>query len=445
MEPMNDQPQNPAAPQPAGHDHTAEQPADQANNQAQDGASSGLGETAAAQTNQAVNEQAPSLQQAQAQLYQERPAPHPAEAPQAAPNGVPQWIPAAPPQHPYAAAAAGSVPGGGKGLVIAAMAVGLVALLTVCVSFAYFNALFAVAGGVLGIVAVVLAVVGLVKRFRPLGASITGVAAGALAMIAVTVLLGAGLLAPGSATPEAGDPAAAGEEWQPGAEQESLLNWPANMATGGIVFEGPGDPLPKPSDPLAAGTSPQPNEVDRETGNDILIYVDYRCPHCGEFEHQNGEYLTELLEAGDTSIEIVPLSFLDRASEGSYYSSRAAGMVACLASAQPEAAWNAHAALLSPEIMPSSGAGPTNEQLISAVEQRTGTLNNGARECITSEAYVPFAQALNAWVFQNPVPNTLASDVRVEGTPTIVVNGEVFAGDPSDPASFRAFVEGLTN
>jgi protein-disulfide isomerase len=56
---------------------------------------------------------------------------------------------------------------------------------------------------------------------------------------------------------------------------------------------------------------------------------------------------------------------------------------------------------------------------------------------------VPFAQALNEWVFQNPVPNTVDTNVRLEGTPTVVVNGVVYPGDAADPAEFKAFVKGL--
>ncbi len=356
----------------------------------------------------------------------------------------PQWVPAAPP-HPYGSGQPGDPaprPGGGKAIAVASMSVGLVALLTICVSVAYFNSASAVASGVLGIVAVSLGVVALVKKFRPTGAGITGVATGALSMVAVTALLGAGALA---APQKDSDEAQQGEAWQPGTEQESLLEWPANMISGGIVFEGPGDPRPKPSDPLQAGTAPQSNHIDRESGNDILVYVDYRCPHCMEFEQQNGDYLTELIDAGETTVEFVPLSFMDRMSDGSYYSSRAAGAVACFVNSQPESTWDAHQALLSPEVQPGAGKGLDNEHLLSAFERHVGDIDPAVRECILGERFVPFAQGLNEWVFQNPVPNTSASNVRVEGTPMILVNGLVYPGDPSDPAAFKAFFEEQAN
>lgn len=57
----------------------------------------------------------------------------PEYAPQAAPNGVPQWIPATPPPNPYADGQPAAGQAGGKWIAITAMALGLVALLTVLV------------------------------------------------------------------------------------------------------------------------------------------------------------------------------------------------------------------------------------------------------------------------------------------------------------------------
>lgn len=362
---------------------------------------------------------------------------------------MPQWIPATPPPNPYAGGQSAASQAGGRWIAITGMALGLVALLTVLVSVAYFNGVVLILGGLLGIAAAALGVVALVKKSRPLGAGITGLATGALSMIAITILVGIGAVSGSVFASPGGDDTMAGtaegEPWQPGTEQEALLGWPANMQSGGIVFTGPGDPRPLESEPLAAGSVPVPNQVDRGSRNDILIYVDYRCPHCGAFEQQNGEFLTELLASGDTTVEVVPLSFMDRISEGSYYSSRAAAAIACYADSQPDDAWAAHQALLSAEVQPGSGKGLDNEQLLAALEDQAGPVSTEVQNCVANEIFVPFAQSLNEWVFQNPVPNTAADNVRIEGTPTILVNGTVYPGDPSDPAEFKAFFEGLAN
>lgn len=368
------------------------------------------------------------------------------EPPQGAPNGIPQWVPV-PPPHPYAGSQSAPPTPGGKAVAITAMAVGLVALLTIFVSVAYFSVTVAIASGVLGIVAVSLGVIALVKKLRPTGAAITGLASGALSMVAVTGLIGAGALVAQFGVPpaDAGSEGQPGDGWKPGTAQESLLEWPANMSSGGIVFEGPGDPRPRNAEPLEPGTAPTPNQVNRGVSNDILVYVDYRCPHCMVFDQQNSDYLAELVAAGDTTVEIVPLSFMDRMSEGQHYSSRAAGAVACFVDSQPEAAWDAHNTLLTPEVQPGAGPGLSNGELIAALEQGVGDMESSVRDCIETERFVPFAQGLNEWAFQNPVPNTVANSVRLEGTPTILVNGLVYPGDPSNPEMFKAFVEEQAN
>lgn len=349
----------------------------------------------------------------------------------------PQWTPVAPP-NPYAA---NQQMKSSKALAIAAMATGLVALLTVVVSVAYFSGPVAVAGGVLGLIAIVLGVIALVKKSGPSGASITGVVSAAVAVIGVTALFAVGAVA----KPVIDPVTPGGESWTPETAPKSLLDWPANMNSGGVIFEGPGAPMPRESAPLEAGTAPQPNQVDRAAGNDILVYVDYRCPHCLEFEQANSDFLSQVIGEGNTSVEIVPLSFMDRYSEGSYYSSRASAALACVVENQPEAGWAVHNALLSNSLQPSAGAGPDNEQLIKSLGSAAGELNSAAAACVNDETYVPFAQALTEWVFQNPVPNALDNNLRIQGTPTVLVNGVVYEGDAADTAAFQAFFKEQAN
>ncbi len=379
----------------------------------------------------------PVYQQPQQQQYQQPADPY--STPQN--PGEPQWIPAAPP-HPYASVQPAKTPAGLKALAITSMALGLAALLTLIVAVGFFDIGIAVLGVALGIIALAIGIVALVKKANPIGAAITGVGAGALSTLTATALVALGTFAFGQAKPTEVVPEGS---WTPGTAQESLLDWPSNMSSGGIIFEGPGDPQPMPSDPLQAGAAPTPNSVNREAGNDIVVYVDYRCPHCMEFEVQNGEYLASLIESGNTTVEVVPLSFMDRMSDGSKYSSRATGAVACFTDLQPELAWKAHSTLLTPQVQPGVGPGLNNDELITAFQQGVDGMSKNVGACIKNERFVPFAQGLNDWVFANPVPNTLAESVRIQGTPTILVNGLVYPGDPIDPEAFRAFVEEQAN
>lgn len=355
--------------------------------------------------------------------------PHPGNEPAAT-----QWV-SVPPEHPYAAGQRGPA---GRGLAIASMALGLAALLTTIVAGIYAP-VFVVLGALIGLAAVVIGIIAAVRRQRPRGAGFVGLGAGTLAVIAaaaVGALSLSVLLTP--ELPELGT----GSEVAPGPAPEgnaSAIEWPANMATGGIVF-GPGL-QPAPSDPLQPGTAPQPAEIGAAGERaDVVIYLDYRCPYCMLFEEANGELLADAAESGDITVEVVPLNFLDRVSAGSEYSSRAAAAVACVVDQQPDRAWSAHAALLTASFQPAEGIpGPTDDELIAELDRATGGLDRGAQSCITERRFVPFVKALNDWVFANPIPNARQSDQRVSGTPTVLVNGVTYTGDPADGASFRAF------
>lgn len=341
------------------------------------------------------------------------------------------------PQHPYAATPGES--GGGKVFAILAMALGLAAVFTVVVAAFYASGL-AWVGVIFGSAAAVLGGVALAKKQHPRLGSVVGLTGGTASVIgglAVTGVVFAALFAPVD-SPTTARSDASGTEWTPDTEAESLIEWPANMATGGVVFLGPNAPTPLTSSAPAPATPPTPHAINRTLSNDVLIYVDYRCPVCSDFEQANGAFLETAIASGTTTVEIVPLSFLDRASPDSY-SSRAAGAIACVVNAQPEAAWSSHQALLSPDVQPASGSGLTNKQLLSVLEQASGGLNAQVKDCIETEQFVTFAQALNGWAFANPVPNATNQEARLQGTPSVFVNGQYYAGSPSDSSAFESF------
>lgn len=323
------------------------------------------------------------------------------------------------------------------------MAVGLLAALTAVVSAFYFL-IFVWGSAVLGAIAVVLGALALTRRSSQRTAALTGLIAGALAVVlslavglfALTALSSDG--APAEADGSGGPRDA--QEW--GSDQETLLEWPANMATGGILFvEGM---EPARSTPLSTRDTIAPHPVSRETGPaDIRLYVDYRCPYCMQFEQVNGAVLEGLVRSGAATLEVIPLTFLDRASQGTAYSSRAAGAMACIVDGQPAAAWTAHTALLSPEVQPDEGSpGLSDTELITVLGAATGGLDAAVEECIENRRFVQFASAFGAWAGSNPVPDALDPTQQVEGTPFIVVNGVPYTGHPADADTFLAFIEG---
>lgn len=366
--------------------------------------------------------------------------PNPPEPPQ---QPEPQWI-AVPPANPHAQRA---TTGQGRGTAISAMALGLVAALTTGVSAFYFDVLV-IAGAVLGLLAIGLGIAALAKRYALRPASTVGIAGGALAVLGAAVVGGIALAAwlgsdgqaeasgssdtNSSADTGTGAEGDDGEEWTPDQEQESLIEWPSNMGTGGVLFaQGADGPTVQLSDPVEAGKAPAPIAVDRGTGPaDILLYVDYRCPHCVDFEEANAATLGDLVTSGRATVEIRPMAFV------SPFSVDLSNAMACVVSNQPRSAWNAHLDLLARDTQHLS----TVSDLVDALDEALGGIDPAARECIESGEFSAFAQALSQWYVSSPVPNAVDPTLAVRGTPLAVVNGVAYTGDPADAASFAAFL-----
>lgn len=366
-------------------------------------------------------------------------------------------VPPQAPPHPYAAMP--SQPNAARGIAIVAMALGLAAIVTVLVAMFYLPVAM-ILGILLAVTGIVLGGVAVVRR-GPRGPGITGLVSGGVAILLAVgmVAMGMGALSAqallGFATHggaaasgklgEGAGPGSGGDQApDPGAP--TTVEWPANFATGGIMFTGDEDGVMRviASDPLPDNSFPDiselPRAADGTAPDRIQVYLDYRCPACLNFELANGGTLERAARAGAV-VELQPLTFLDGASAGTYYSSRVSGAMACLAEHQPAAAWGGHVALLSPDFQPAGGtAGPDNAAIIERIEGATGPLDSDARSCIAEEQHVVFAQALSNWISTNPVPRAEIPDLRVEGTPLVLVNGVGFAGDISDPSAFAKFL-----
>lgn len=324
-------------------------------------------------------------------------------------------------------------------LAITAFATGIAAVLTAAVAIAYVPVMV-FAGVALGLVAVALGVAALLAKHRPVAASITGTTAGAIALVASLLIVVLQVSAPSPTVT------------QLSSEHTGIETvWPLNMASGGAVF-GEGM-LPIETEQLEPGSSPEPHQSDRGTDPvDIMLYVDYRCPHCSVFEMTHAATLEEAVESGQATLEIRPLTFMDRNSAGSAYSSRAANLFACTVQEQPENAWKIHNMLLHPEIQPTDqGSGRDDVFLLAAADIAVGgegdpsdsesPLTPGLQSCVIGGDFIPFAQAINEWTFANPVPRATDPTLRVEGTPLVVVSGNVFNGDGQNSQAFKLFLE----
>jgi protein-disulfide isomerase len=68
------------------------------------------------------------------------------------------------------------------------------------------------------------------------------------------------------------------------------------------------------------------------TGTVVVdLYEDFMCPICHEFEIQTGPTIKQLISENKVTVRYHPVSILDRASNGTEYSTRAAGAAAAAA------------------------------------------------------------------------------------------------------------------
>lgn len=224
---------------------------------------------------------------------------------------------------------------------------------------------------------------------------------------------------------------------------------PANMLSGGVTFTQ--DLKVVETAGLADGETRQAPETNRdELPLDVTVYVDYMCPACGTFEQQYGTMFENYVGAGDIDLTVYPLNFLDSASLGTKYSTRAGSAFACVVSEQPDVAFAYHNLLLSAEVQPEEGtAGLTNEELYEQAIAAGATESSELESCINDVTYGDFIAAnykavsevgiqglaKGAQLVNNPTTGELQDadgPQLLRSTPTVIVNGEQWVSNRDD-------------
>ncbi len=160
----------------------------------------------------------------------------------------------------------------------------------------------------------------------------------------------------------------------------------------------------------------------------VTLYFDYICPACGQFEQANGEQLDQMLTDGDIRMELRPIAFLDRASQGTRYSTRSANALATTADGAPEQVWSLHQALYASQ--PAEGTSGLSDQEIADIAEQAG---------VPAEVTQRFADLeYEGWVAD---VTEKAFDAGVTQTPTILIDGEEFTGDPFAPAELKQAID----
>jgi len=209
---------------------------------------------------------------------------------------------------------------------------------------------------------------------------------------------------------------------------------PENMASDGIKI-GEGFQA-VPTEALGPDDEPTPSETsDAADTVDIVVYLDYLCPICGQFEEANNDYLAGLVESGAATVEYHPVAILTNRSGGTRYSDRAANAAACVANYSPGSFFDVNAALF--ESQPEEGSrGLDDAGLKDVVTGVAGLQQTGRIErCIDEEQFGSWVSAATQRAVDGPIPN---SDVdALGGTPLILVDGQRY--DFSTPFTQEEF------
>lgn len=212
---------------------------------------------------------------------------------------------------------------------------------------------------------------------------------------------------------------------------------PRNMASDGIkIGEGL---VPVTTAALGVDDEPVTSEANADGVVDIQIWVDYLCPICGEFEAVNGPLIRTLVESGAATVEYRPIAILTNLSAGTQYSLRAANAAACVADYSPNAFFDFNELLFANQ--PEEGsAGLDNAQLIEFARD-AGSASTQIESCINDEKFGAWVQASTARALAGPLPVRDTQVESVQGTPTILVNGQLFEYRfPFEASDFSQFI-----
>ena len=173
---------------------------------------------------------------------------------------------------------------------------------------------------------------------------------------------------------------------------------------------------------------------------EIIIYVDYQCPICQAFDVPNSAQMRSWVDTGAATVEIRPLSFLDRASLNEY-SSRAANSAMCVANFEPDTFWDYHETLMLNQSEEGIEGLSDDELFAFATESGAGT--EEVKGCIQAKSFGDYVAQYTQTVLSEP-----HGGVTVTGTPTILVNGNQYTwatGDDLVSAErFAQFVQAST-
>lgn len=201
--------------------------------------------------------------------------------------------------------------------------------------------------------------------------------------------------------------------------------------------------------PVSGGTVGDSGDADNTV---VSIYFDFMCPYCGQFDRINSADLEALSETDGVTVLYQPLSFLDEASQGTSYSTRAANALAVVADRSPEHVQDFITALYAEGTQPAEGTkGLTDEEIadlatgVGVPEDVAAAFTDTVSGSYTVQDGTEPAEREGEWRTFAPwvaAAYTSASE-QMPGltTPTILIDGEKWTGDWQSPGVLKAAVE----
>ncbi len=170
----------------------------------------------------------------------------------------------------------------------------------------------------------------------------------------------------------------------------------------------------------------------------VDIWFDAMCPVCGAFEKANGETLSGAVKDGSITLRLHPLTFLDRASNGTGYSTRAAAALVCVGVHDSDHVLDYYQALFTNQPGENSN-GLTDKELAKratdlGITDISGCIDRSGPYQAWAQANTTHSQSGSITVDGKKVLDT------IQGTPTVLVNGKQYTGSISDEKEFASFL-----
>jgi len=166
----------------------------------------------------------------------------------------------------------------------------------------------------------------------------------------------------------------------------------------------------------------------------VDVYLDYMCPACGAFEESNGDNLITLASEGTATVVYHPVAILNRFSNGTGYSTRAAAASALVAQDAPDAFPDFNQQMFAGQ--PEEGTDGLTNAEIADIARDAGVPDDVAEDIADGTAVDTFGQWVTSATNAVTADESLVNEQNGSfGTPTITVDGELWTENWTDPSA----------